>query len=736
MTKKNMGVLLLVGWLCFLRPFSVQAQTGDFLTINHVVATEGDNNMGLDVFFTVTDSSGRPMAQPDIEAASIQLLGGNGTPVAVQIADPQTPIFIALLLDTSGSMQDVMEQVRVAAKSAIDNAPPTAHFAVIPFNESSFPLQDFTDNHIRVKDVIDTVQAIPNRGTCLYDSVYDAIERLDQQIDNPQERRAIILFTDGQDQLTVGSSEPCSTHTYEEVIAAAKPSANISAVTPIHTIGIYNQSEAELNVGELRNMAAETVAFSAIGNQTNLNSLFQEIIAGLNSQLMARGQVFPQQGENQAVLSIKLRGDDSPLTTTFSFFSSKNYDLPPPPVDTLISNFQYNAATNVYTLSLSVASAETIRQLIINVWDVRGGTQVSNDQVFENPGSTLLIEIDGSNLQVERLYSIHVQAVNQVGDWVQNEEGKTLLTEKEFIHRRPPRVDFTIQAVTPDYENGLFYIDLDVPDVGRIQTYEGFIVDDSTGGKIYEFGPTLFTGTSLQEQMPDAIKLAEVPGTYRITVYLYTADQQRSESTYEDFKPVPPPPPSWFSVAIAALTNNPLYLGIIALIMLSLGGVLFVGSKKRKQQEPVIVRPPVDKSIVWSDFDRSKLMPQQNVAPDEEEFLNPKPAAAVASPATKRLKIKVFQTGGVQAERNVDTFPCVIGREGVDFNVSGDPRISRQHVTISLRDNQFYVTDLGSVNGTMLGNNKLPANTPTPLSSNITTIRLTSQTRLEVEILE
>ena len=173
--------------------------------------------------------------------------------------------------------------------------------------------------------------------------------------------------------------------------------------------------------------------------------------------------------------------------------------------------------------------------------------------------------------------------------------------------------------------------------------------------------------------------------------------------------------------------------------MLSLGGVLFFGSKKRKQEEPVIVRPPVDKSIVWSDFDRSKLMPQQNVAPDEEEFLNQQPpqpaAAAVVSPATKRLKIKVIQTGGGQAERIVGTFPCVIGREGVDFNVSGDPRISRKHVTVSLRDNQFYVTDLGSINGTILGNNKLSANTPTPLGSN-RIIKLTSQTQLEVEVLE
>jgi hypothetical protein len=735
MTKKRVGFIFLIGWLVFLRPFTTHAQTNGAIIINHVVPTEGEESLGLEVFFTLTDSNGRPQPQPEIESATIQLLGGNSQPVPVQIADPQTPVFIALLLDTSGSMQDVMEQVRTAAKSAIDNAPPTAHFAVIPFNETSVPIQDFTDNHIRVKDVIDTVQAIPNRGTCLYDSVFDAIQRLDQQISSPQERRAIILFTDGQDRLTVDSPEPCSTHTYNEVISAARPSADISTITPIHTIGIYSQSEAELNVGELRNMATETSAFSAIGNQSNLNSLFQEIIAGLNSQLLARGQVFPQQGENQAVLSIKLRNVDTPISATFNFFSSKNYDLPPPPVATAISNFQYNAATNVYTLSLSVGSAETVRQLIINVWDVRGGTQVSGDQIFEDPDSTLIVEIDGSNLQAEREYSIHVQALNLEDFLIQNEDGETLLAEREFTHNPPLSVDFTIQAVTPDFENGLFYIDLDVPEAGRVQTYEGFIVDDSTGSKIHDFGPTLFTGERLQEQLPDAIRLAEAPGTYRVTVYLLTADQQRSENTYDDFKPIPPEPPGFFTRAFAALTANPIYLGIIALIVVSLGGVLFFSGRKKKEQEPVIVRPPVDKSIVWSesDYDRSKLLtPQKNVSPDEEEFLTPLEAKPASTSTGGRLRLKVVQTTGATLDKIVDAFPFTIGREGSDLNIGGDARISRKHVKISWQDDGFFVTDLGGVNGTILGNQKLPPNSPTPLGKN-KTVRLSSQTHLEIE---
>ncbi len=532
----------------------------------------------------------------------------------------------------------------------------------------------------------------------------------------------------------MGSDEPCSTHTYSEVITAARPSANISVITPIHTIGIYNQSEAELNVGELRNMAAETGAFSAIGNQSNLNNLFQEIIAGLNSQLLASGQVFPQQGDNQAVLTIKLRNVDTPISATFNFFSNKNYDLPPPPVATAISNFQYNAAANTYTLSLSVGSSETVRQLIINVWDVRGGTQVSSDQIFENPNGTLVVEIDGSNLEAGRAYSIHVQAINQEEFLILDEEGNTLLTEREFTHDPPLSVEFTIQAVTPDFENGFFFIDLDVPEAGRVQTYEGFIVDDSTGSKIHDFGPTLFTGDRIQEQLPDAIRLAEEPSSYRVTVYLLTADQQRSEFTYEDFKPIPPEPPGFFTRVFAALSANPLYLGIIALIVLGVGGVLALRGRKKKEQEPVIVRPPVDKSIVLPAglHDQEMLLGRQNVSPDEEEFLTPPPPKPDSTGSQAKLHLKVVQTNGATLEKTVDSFPFVIGREGSNLDISGDQRISRKHVQFTRQASGFFVTDLGGVNGTFLEDQKLPPNTPIPLGQN-KIVRLSSQTHIEVE---
>lgn len=146
------------------------------------------------------------------------------------------------------------------------------------------------------------------------------------------------------------------------------------------------------------------------------------------------------------------------------------------------------------------------------------------------------------------------------------------------------------------------------------------------------------------------------------------------------------------------------------------------------------MRPPVDKSIVWSDFDRSKLLPRQDVSPDEDDFLTPlvAQASAPASHSGQRLRIKIIQANATtQIEKVVDSFPLMIGREGPGLVIAGDRRISRQHATISLKDGRFFVTDLGGVNGTFLGKNKLPANTPTPLDTN-KIVRLSSQTHLEV----
>ncbi|MCB9420422.1 MAG: VWA domain-containing protein [Ardenticatenaceae bacterium] len=740
MTKaKLLFSLSIAVLLCCLRPFTLQAQTPQLVVVNSVVTQEGADSLGLSVFFTVTDGNGRPIPNPNIESATIQLLGPNNEPVSAIVDDPQTPVYIALLIDGSGSMQNVIGDVRAAAQSAINSAPPTAYFAVIQFNQEFTVLQDFTNDLNRVKNAINQVEAVPNRGTCLYDSVYNAINLLDDQIQSQEERRAIILFTDGKDQLRADSPEPCSQQTYNDVINAARPGDITRPITPIHTIGLFDASGSNLNEAELRGMAVDTIAFSAIGNATNLNSLFQQILDGLNSQLVARANVFASQGENQGVLAVKVRDVASPLTTTFNFFSNTAYDAPPPPVNTQISSLQYDEASNVYLLSLSVANAEEIYQLIVNVWDVRRGTQVTNDQIFENLGSTLLVEIDASNFEPEREYSIHVQAIDEDGFLIADEEGETLLAEREIVYDRelPQPVEFTIQSVNADYENGLLFIDVDVPDNGRVQTYEGFIVDETTGGKIYDFGPRPFASGRIQESLPDVIQSSEVLNTYRVTVYLTTQENLRSEASYDDFKPVPPEPPGTMARIMAALGNNPAIAGSIVVIILAITGFFVFQNQRSKRNAPPPPRPPVDKTMIFnqaSDYSAGQsAKPAKNVDDwfEDEPFLAPAPERAVLSP---RLLLKVSRSPGMSAglEKTITQFPAAIGREDCEVNIVEDRRISRRHVEISVQNGEIMIADLGSRNGTYLNDVQLTPYAPVPVKG-FMTIRLGSQTYIELE---
>jgi hypothetical protein len=399
---------------------------------------------------------------------------------------------------------------------------------------------------------------------------------------------------------------------------------------------------------------------------------------------------------------------------------------------------QYDAANNVYLLSLSVASPEEIHQLIINVWDVRRGTQVTNDQVYESPGSTLLVELDASNFEVEREYSIHVQAVDEEGFLIADEEGETLLAEMEIVYEpeQAEAAEFTIQSVNADYGNGLLFIDLDVADNGRIQSYEGFIVDESTGGKIHEFGPTPFAGGRIQESLPEAIRSAAELKTYRVTVYLTTQEQLRSEASFDDFKPIPPEPPGTMARIMAALSNNPAIGISIVVIILAITG-FFIFQNQREKKKPPPPRPPVDKTMIFNqaaDYSAGQsVKPPRDVDDWFEDEVFPAPVAAVGA-APPRLRLKVSRSPGMSAglEKIITQFPAVIGREGCEVNIVEDRRISRRHVEITVQGGEIMIADLGSRNGTYLNDTQLTPHAPVPVKDSVT-IRLGSQTHIEME---
>ena len=82
----------------------------------------------------------------------------------------------------------------------------------------------------------------------------------------------------------------------------------------------------------------------------------------------------------------------------------------------------------------------------------------------------------------------------------------------------------------------------------------------------------------------------------------------------------------------------------------------------------------------------------------------------------------------------VSTFPFKIGRENCDLDLAGDRHVSRQHLLIELRGDGFYVTDLGSANGTVFDKKRMAKNEAIKLPDNKPTVlRLGTVTQLRLE---
>ena len=103
------------------------------------------------------------------------------------------PVTLAVILDSSGSMQPAMDKVHNAASQFVDTLGSQDKALVIDFDEKVFLLQDLTDDKTLLRRAITSTNALG--GTALYDALYASFRKL-RGIDG---RKAIILLTDGDD---------------------------------------------------------------------------------------------------------------------------------------------------------------------------------------------------------------------------------------------------------------------------------------------------------------------------------------------------------------------------------------------------------------------------------------------------------------------------------------------------------------------------------------------------------
>jgi VWFA-related protein len=103
------------------------------------------------------------------------------------------PVSLALVLDSSGSMQPAIEKVHGAAGRFVKAMRPGDRGLVIDFDEKVYLLQDLTEDKEALAQAIASTNALG--GTALYDALYAAYRKL-RSLDG---RKAAILLSDGED---------------------------------------------------------------------------------------------------------------------------------------------------------------------------------------------------------------------------------------------------------------------------------------------------------------------------------------------------------------------------------------------------------------------------------------------------------------------------------------------------------------------------------------------------------
>lgn len=112
------------------------------------------------------------------------------------IVDSQEPIAVVMAIDVSGSMNDQgkIDGARKAATAFVDTLGPKDSVALISFSDQVHILQGYTSDHAALKNGIGQLKA--QGDTAIYDAIIEA-SLLQGAV--PQQRKVILLLTDGED---------------------------------------------------------------------------------------------------------------------------------------------------------------------------------------------------------------------------------------------------------------------------------------------------------------------------------------------------------------------------------------------------------------------------------------------------------------------------------------------------------------------------------------------------------
>jgi len=731
----------------------------------HTAVNALEENLDLNVLFTVLDSNGQALPKEAIKfEGEGSAFGPTFQAAPAAVTEATTPIRIALVIDASGSMEAEINDVRNAAINFVGKIPSNAQVAVFKFSDTVEQVQGFT-----TKDQIGLVQnailTITNRApgtgnTCIFVAAREAIKVANEGIDaNNVVRPAVVLFTDGKDS----EAGDCGPIKQDQVVTEARQSGLIP--TQVHTIGLCNDDGcSNVNRDVLSSLASDTFASTKSGKLDELDNLFNAILAALNSQFMATTSLKPTLGQNQVTLQFngaKVNDAPAPVSMTTAFNSPKNYAAPPTRV--VLKERSPLSEQNEYQVTLNVTNPEQVALITLAVRDASNNTV--SQQTFTNISESMVVTHTPEGLKEGADFATVITAVDKSGKEIPNDQGEfpAAALPGKFVppEKAPLSFEFA-QNPTFDPATGEFTIKLSQVQSGKDVKllYNGAITEGAR--PVMEIPEGVYSGSDILVKLVpaelEALEQTQQNRTY--TIRLVLTDQVNGvTATKETPTTVAPPAQIGFFQRILLTVRNPVVLGSIVVVVVVIAGVMVVlanrkarrdiplpspfneatgvapwqpsqpgrpataGSKPSQPAKPAAgpskppqpVKPPVSGKPPQPN--KPSLTPARPSMPGKAKSASGPYAggatqigdelgqgAAAIPHAVPEALITIVATPepGLNQSRVARELPCVIGRENCAVIIAGDRKISRRHVEISVRGNKVIIKDLDSANGTAL----------------------------------
>jgi Ca-activated chloride channel family protein len=176
---------------------------------------------------SVTDGGGKYVTS--LEQTDFEVFEDGARQTISFFSRKQQPIALAVLLDTSNSMEDKLATAQEAAVGFAKRLQPDDVAAIIEFNSQVNIAQEFTNDAAALENAIRGTHA--DGSTALYNAIYISLKQLRSikaRTEDEIRRQAVVVLSDGDD---TSSLLP-----YEEVLDLAKRSE-----TAIYTIGLRDE---------------------------------------------------------------------------------------------------------------------------------------------------------------------------------------------------------------------------------------------------------------------------------------------------------------------------------------------------------------------------------------------------------------------------------------------------------------------------------------------------------------